>query len=49
LDIEKDNTSLIKLLCEYTLRMIAKKNPEIGDAAGLVKASQEFSFVSSDK
>ena len=38
LDLSK-NSSLVANLCEYTMRMIADKNPDAGDAEGLRQAA----------
>ena len=39
---EKDKTKLVEVFCKYTMRMIAKKNPDSGDQATLINLSNNI-------
>jgi hypothetical protein len=42
---KKEKTKLVEVFCKYTMRMIAKKNPNAGDRLILLDAANSLSFT----
>jgi hypothetical protein len=40
-----EKTKIVEVLCRYTMRMIARKNPTGGNAQGLIEKSRNLTFL----